>query len=93
MNTGRFFGGLMVMILQIILISCNNTVSKKSAEDYPVIKLDYHNPALSSIPEFSKIRFIPLETRNDVLIGAIDKIIVTENRFFVLDAFSAEGVS
>lgn len=80
------------MLFQLFLISCNNVESKKSAQDYHVIKLDYHNQALSSIPEFSKIRFVPLETRNDVLIGAIDKIVVTENRFYVVDAHSAEGV-
>lgn len=91
MKRNSFFFGLGIIILQLFLLGCNTTESKKSPQSYPVIKLDYHNPALSSPPEYKKIRFIPLETRNDVLIGDIDKIVVSENRFYVLDAFKAEG--
>jgi hypothetical protein len=87
-----FVGGLAVVLFQLFIISCNNIESKTSAQGFHIVKLDYHNSALSSIPEFSKIRFIPLETMDGAYIGAIDKIVVTENRFYVLDAFSAEGV-
>ncbi len=92
MKRTSFLGGLAVILFQPFLFGCNHIESKESPQGFQVIKLDYHNPALSSIPEFSKIRFIPLETSNDVLIGAINKIVVTKNRFYIVDAFSAECV-
>jgi len=95
MKRNSFLGGLAVILFQLFLVSCNHIESKESKESpqgFQVIKLDYHNPALSSIPDFSKIRFIPLETMDGAYIGEINKIVVTENRFYVLDAFSAVGV-
>ena len=64
--------------------------TEDSVDYYPIrdnkISVNLNNPQKASLFDyFERIELIPLETRNDVLIGPVEKIVYYQNRFYVLD--------
>ena len=82
--------GLLCITVTVIITSCSTATNTEV--NCPVIKLDYKDQSLSDIPKYKNITFVPLETRKGALIGNINKIVVSDNRYYVLDFFSAEAV-
>lgn len=41
---------------------------------------------------FISVRYVPLETRNDIVIGEVDKIVTTDNKIFLMDSKKAKAV-
>lgn len=71
-----------------ILFSCNNKNSTNNTKKDQIIHFNVSNwEKDQKIPKkvIKKVRFIPLETKEDCLLGEIDKIISVKNRLYILD--------
>ncbi|WET69016.1 6-bladed beta-propeller [Sphingobacterium sp.] len=79
-----------------ILYSCSNISEIKEETNSSVtIKIpDYiDNSKLSKYSEFyDSVKMIPLETKEECLIGRIDKIVVYQGNFFILDQSQSKSV-
>ena len=62
-----------------------------SGEKILIENLD-RNQLMKCSEVFDSIRFIPLETQDRSLIGNIDKIIATNDRFIILDSYIAKSI-
>ena len=84
MKLGCFF------CLLLFFFSCARS---KPSDDFNTIQVDLTNPQRASLFDyFSHIELIPLETNDDVVIGTMRKVIHHQNRYYVLDAHSAQNV-
>lgn len=87
-----------VMIVCLLLFGCKHASKETILFDTPsegsvVIDIDIDkNSVLKYSDIFESVRFVKLETHDNALIGQIDKIIVVENKFVILDAYSAKMV-
>ena len=83
--------GVSILCLVAILAACSdNAVSENNPE---VLKVDIEVSKTSEfLKEIKRIKFIPLETKADVLIGSIQKIKIFNDRVYILDIFSAKSV-
>jgi hypothetical protein len=61
-------------IIFFILFSCTNNKEETESQTLPLINLDESKPNVDTF-EFESIQYIPLETKDDCLIGDISKII------------------
>jgi hypothetical protein len=83
-----FTGGIV-----FLLTFCHNDMSKKN-DLIPTLKvtedLIQHNVKFSGI--IRDYKFIPLETSENVIIGHIDKIILHNNQYYILDSRRARSI-
>jgi hypothetical protein len=84
----QLFSGL---LLVTTISDCSNGPSNENSS-YRIINIDYRDKAIETAPNYKHIRFIPLETTKEALIGRIDKLVVSENRFYILDLSMAEAI-
>lgn len=96
-----FMNKYFVSFACLLLIGCgraNRTaaVFVDPSENDSIPAIDLSEPELDRIPKFSEVfdsvRFIPLETRDDALIGRIDKILAVDNKYVILDGSQAKAV-
>jgi hypothetical protein len=81
----------------LLLFSCTNNKTETDNQALSVINLDKSKSGADTF-EFESVQFIPLETRDDCLVGNIDKIVYQNKIFYILDRsqktvslFSEEG--
>jgi hypothetical protein len=76
-----------VIILIIALISCCGNKTAKVKDDIPVINLSQKYPSKTfSIQELADIKYVPLETTDDVLIDKVAKIVyVSDTRIIIVN--------
>jgi hypothetical protein len=76
-----------IPVLFFLLCSCNRNIPYINNEHSDTIRVNIGNIVenidLSGV--FTKVDYIPLETRPECIIGNIDRLTVTDNRFFILD--------
>lgn len=83
-------GKILIIIWPVIFgLSCKNTRTYSSDIPYqlsPGLKVDMSKLDSAKLTGFARdIRFIPLETRSDILIRRVDRLKVTDSLLFVLD--------
>ena len=75
-----------IFIAFLVLTGCS-APNQKSNQDFRVIdvplKGDDHQIMMSSF--VNSISYIPLETKDECLIGCIDEIIVTDDFYYIVD--------
>lgn len=75
-----------IFIAFLVLTGCSEP-NQKSNQDFRVIdvplKGDDHQIMMSSF--VNSISYIPLETKDECLIGSVDKILVTDDAYYVVD--------
>ncbi|MDR2287237.1 MAG: 6-bladed beta-propeller, partial [Prevotellaceae bacterium] len=80
------------IVLCVIIVGCRQ--DKNLIKDYTTIVIDpqqtLNEVNMSDI--FSKVDYIPLETDDEHLIGAIDQILVYKDRLYLLDRFQTKSV-
>jgi hypothetical protein len=99
----QFIMKFFIIILCLLLISCNRQVSKSvsgyedvetvdsSVEKITVENINRYN-VLKCSEVFDSISFVRLETCDSSLIGTINKIVATDEYFFILDYSTAKAV-
>lgn len=82
MNRERYF----IWILLLLMVSCKNNHTKYSIGDASII-LDIKNTIDIRFDTISnkQIVYVPLETKEECLIGEVEKIIVKQDKIFVAD--------
>jgi hypothetical protein len=73
-----------------LLFSCGEKQSDEviHSDSAEVVPIDVGNISDVKASElFSKIEYIPLETNDSCLLGSIKKLLLYDNRFFILDEF------
>ena len=82
-----------IFIAFLVLTGCS-APNQKSNQDFRVIdvplKGDDHQIMMSSF--VNSISYIPLETKDECLIGCIDEIIVTDDFYYIVDETKACSV-
>jgi hypothetical protein len=64
-----------------------------SLKDAPiVVNIDSVRNISDEVLKFSNIRFVPLETTDDCLVGVIDKVLIRDNRIYVADYSKAKAL-
>jgi phosphoribosyl-AMP cyclohydrolase len=82
------------IVLCVITVSCKQNKNFTVNTDYITIAIDPQK-ALNEVNMsdiFSKVDYIPLETDDKHLIGAIDQILVYKDRFYLLDKYKTKSV-
>ncbi|MDR1153409.1 MAG: 6-bladed beta-propeller [Bacteroidales bacterium] len=83
--------GLIVCPYALCISSCHNSDSIYINDKYAdTISINVDN-SVSDIPVsklFNKIEFVPLETGENCLVGSIDKILIHQGNYFILDQMS-----
>ena len=82
---------LIVGIYSICFISCNKEIAYVNDKFADTIVINTKN-VIEAIPIsslFKKVEFVPLETTDDCLIGEIDKLVIHNNKFFILDEMTS----
>lgn len=86
---------VLILVIVIGLFSCkkNDTKQNKIVRTSEFTKIQINPKKIEKDNNFislfsDSITYIPLETKDDFLIGDIDKIIVKENKIFILDKVS-----
>lgn len=73
----------------VLLTSCNGHTAKELTGDIPIISISCEKDQVLNLSEFAEsIEIIPLETRDDNLIGWIHRIISTVDRYYLSSAVS-----
>lgn len=87
-----------VMIVCLLLFGCRHVSKETVVSDTPFegseiidVVID-NNSVLKYSDIFDSIHFVRLETRDDALIGNIDKVIIADDKFAVLDGSKAKMV-
>ncbi|MDR1700136.1 MAG: 6-bladed beta-propeller, partial [Lachnoclostridium sp.] len=92
---------LLVFCVCLWLAGCGQTTRRVALFEEPADRdsiaiVDFSDLDLTQTPKFSDIfdtvGFVKLETREDALIGTIDKIIAVDDKFVILDTSMAKGV-
>ncbi len=82
-----------IFIAFLVLTGCS-APNQKSNQDFRVIdvplKGDDHQIMMSSF--VNSISYIPLETKDECLIGSVDKILVTDDAYYVVDREKTQSV-
>lgn len=82
-----------IFIAFLVLTGCS-APNQKSNQDFRVIdvplKGDDHQIMMSSF--IDSILYIPLETKDECLIGSVDKILVTDDAYYVVDREKTQSV-
>ena len=82
-----------IFIAFLVLTGCSEP-NQKSNQDFRVIdvplKGDDHQIMMSSF--VNSISYIPLETKDECLIGSVDKILVTDDAYYVVDREKTQSV-
>jgi len=89
MNNSTFSS---ILVCVIIVISSCSTAPKSDNQSHLTLCVKNLDQTLESLPKYKSIRFIPLETNENALIGNIDKLVSSDNRFYILDQRLAESV-
>lgn len=75
----------MIFALPLFILSCQNQ-STLNEYDVPVIEVNASHSSVFSIDSIARLsHLVALETLDSSLVGSIDKLIVTKDRFLVLD--------
>lgn len=87
---------LCAIVSIMMIISCDNTKQIPCDADYSEVDTIYYNykegKDISRDSVFSKITFLPLETREDNLIGMTDKVIIGDSTIIIVDKYIAKSV-
>lgn len=92
-----FITFILIWFVTNLLTSCNSKKKPNLTDpsDTRIVKIDNIDKTDFSVTD---IQYIPLETREDVLIGSIDKILFQNNAFYIFDrlnksiyTFNSEG--
>ena len=91
---------LILFVCLLFLAGCRQTNRNPKAIDYKqvdavkTIKIDDidENSVLKFSEIYDSMRFIKLETLDNCLIGYIDKIIATKDKFIILDSYKAKAI-
>lgn len=87
--------GLFLVVITIILYSCNSA-KKIVPTNNTVLRIhvplnkDEHKLPLSAVAD--SLHYIPLETRDDALIGQIDKLIPLNDRMIIVDKEKSQSI-
>ena len=75
-----------LLLLFVVLVGCTTSV-EKNAQDLKEIDapLRNNNQEIKMSSFVDSISYIPLETKDECLIGSVDKIVVTDNYYYVID--------
>ena len=74
-------------MLCMILVACNKQTEKMTSSGIPIIPITCKNNQILNLSEFvDSIEIIPLETRDECLIGWIPKIISTKEYYLLISA-------
>lgn len=81
------------VLFTIILVSCNidKSNSYMNCEAFS-IDIDSLNQGLKQDPLIDSVLYIPLETHPNGLITSIEKILYSDNKFFILDQINRDGI-
>jgi hypothetical protein len=81
-----------ILLILLLISACKNKqVSSKDGVAEITVKTDKENPMLLSMI-FSEVHYTKLETNNQNPIGRIDKLILCNGRYFILDSKSVKMV-
>ena len=88
---GKFTTIIYLIAISICLISCdpNQTYTNDRYADTIVINFSDIKESIPVSSLFKKVDFIPLETNDECLIGEIDKLLLYNNLFFILDQMTS----
>lgn len=83
----------MRLFLILFLILLNNTGCNRSHESN-ILEIDVNFSKNDNLPNevISGVDYIPLETNDESLIGRISKILVTDERIYILDAMMSRAL-
>lgn len=89
---------LCFIFIVLTLFNCSNNKPRKQNKDVKNIEKTTVTPGITTndnIPAsklFEKIRYIPVETTDSFLIGHIDKILILDNKFILVDKYKTHSV-
>lgn len=82
-----------LLIVLLMLTGCSSQ-ERNSGQDLMMINVPQHSGKhevkLSSF--VGSLSYIPLETKDECLIGSVDKIVVTDDYYYVMDKYKAGAV-
>ena len=78
---------ILSLILCVLFVSCTKTSSNNNINRIPTISISCEKDQILNLSEFAdSIEIIPLETKDDCLIGWIPRIIATSDRYYLSSA-------
>lgn len=79
------------ILLIIPLFSCvHSSDNIEDAKKTGTIHISHRNEAVIPDTLFEEVNYTPLETTKESMIGEINKLVVTDNRFYILDKILAK---
>lgn len=80
----KFF--IEIIIISLLFFNCNNKHKENIKDEVKIIKLNFNDVKIDSVSNyFSDYKIIPLETNENSLIKRIDRLIIHENKIYILD--------
>jgi len=77
----------LVYLSVLLALSCSNN---QESENIPVLKLDPDETEVVNLSSFiSDVEFVKLDSGNEKYIGEVEKILITDERIYVLDPYQA----
>jgi len=79
------------ILLIIPLFSCvHSSDNIEDAKKTGTIHISHRNEAVIPDTLFEEVNYAPLETTKESMIGEVNKLVVTDNRFYILDKILAK---
>lgn len=78
---------IVTYLFALVFLSCS---SNQESKDIPVLQLDPTETKEVNLSSFiTEVEYVKLDSRNNKYIGEVEKILVTDDRIYVLDPYNA----